>query len=179
MYSSFEPLPTVGTFTTNVLSSDTQRRCTADFIVLDCNGSLLGKETTDFLRLLHVGPNACAKVGLNNMFCDVIDKFPLLFNGVGLSKNYELNLHIDTTVKPIAQPARKLPFQLRDKVERKLLELVEAYIIEEGPTGWISPLVVIPKSDGDVRLCIDMRRANEAIIRERYSIPRLRICSMT
>ena len=105
------------------------------------------------------------------MCCDVIDKFPLLFNGVSLLKNYELNLHIDTTVKPIAQPVRKIPFQL---VERQLQELIEANISEEvpeGPTGWISLLLVIAKSDGDVRLCIDMRRANEAIIRERHPIP--------
>ena len=35
----------------------------------------------------------------------------------------------------------------------------------------MSPLVVVPKSDGDVRVCVDIRRANEAIIRERHPIP--------
>ena len=43
----------------------------------------------------------------------------------------------------------------------------------EGPSGWISPLVVVLKSDGDVRVCVDMRRANEVIIRERRPIPRV------
>ena len=32
-------------------------------------------------------------------------------------------------------------------------------------------MVVVPKVNGDIRLCIDMRRANETIIRERYAIP--------
>ena len=46
-------------------------------------------------------------------------------------------------------------------------------IIEDvkGPTPWISPLVVVPKPNGNVRLCVDMRRANEAILRERHSNP--------
>ena len=29
----------------------------------------------------------------------------------------------------------------------------------------------MPKSDGDVWVCIDMRRSNEAIVRERNPIP--------
>ena len=59
-------------------------------------------------------------------------------------------------------------------VDKKLDELLELDIIEgvpEGPTGWISPLVVVPKSDGDVRVCVGMHRANEAIIRECHLIP--------
>ena len=32
-------------------------------------------------------------------------------------------------------------------------------------------MVVFPKGDGDIRVCVDIRRANEAIIRERHSIP--------
>ena len=38
-------------------------------------------------------------------------------------------------------------------MERKLDESLESGIIEEGPegpTGWVSPLVVVPKPDGDV-----------------------------
>lgn len=42
---------------------------------------------------------------------------------------------------------------------------------EEGPTTWASPVVVAPKPSGEIRLCVDMRRANEAIIRERLPIP--------
>ena len=69
---------------------------------------------------------------------------------------------------------RRVPFGLWDKVEKKLDELLDLDIIEEvpeGPSGWVSPLVVVPKSDGDVRVCVDMRRANEAIIRETHPIP--------
>ena len=78
------------------------------------------------------------------------------------------------SVRPVAQPVRRIPFGLLEKVDKKLDELLEADIIEEvpeGPSGWISPLVVAPKGDGDVRVCVDMRRANEAIVRERHPIP--------
>ena len=41
----------------------------------------------------------------------------------------------------------------------------------EGPTQWVSPVVVVPKPSGDIRLCVDMRKTNEAIVRERHPIP--------
>ena len=81
-----------------------------------------------------------------------------------------MKLNIDNSVKPVAQPVRRVPFGVRDKVERKL----ESGIMEEvpeGPTGWVSPLGVIPKADGDIRICVDMRCANKAIVRERQPIP--------
>ena len=43
--------------------------------------------------------------------------------------------------------------------------------MSDNPTEWVSPLVVVPKTDGDVRICVDMRRANSAIERERHPIP--------
>ena len=62
---------------------------------------------------------------------------------------------------------------MRQKVTTALEKLEQQGIIEEveGPTPWISPLVVIPKKDGDIRLCVDMRMANRAIIRERHPTP--------
>ena len=68
---------------------------------------------------------------------------------------------------------RPPPFGLREKIEQKLEELVNHDIIEpvEGPTPWVNPVVIIPKPSGDIRLCVDMRRANQAIVRERHPIP--------
>ena len=58
-------------------------------------------------------------------------------------------------------------------MEEKIQELINLDVIEPatGPTPWVNPVVVVPKSEGDIRLCIDMRRANEAILREIHPIP--------
>lgn len=34
-------------------------------------------------------------------------------------------------------------------------------------------MVIVPKSDGDVRICIDMSQANKAIVRENHPLPTL------
>ena len=43
----------------------------------------------------------------------------------------------------------------------------------EGPTPWVSNLVVAskPNNPKDIRLCVDMRKANQAIKRERHVTP--------
>ena len=71
------------------------------------------------------------------------------------------------------QPIRHIPYHLREKLDRKLNELVDLDIIEpvDGPSQWISPVVVIPKKNEDIRLFVDMRRTNQAVTRERYPIP--------
>ena len=82
--------------------------------------------------------------------------------------------NVATSVKLVAQPVRRIPFGVREKVEKKVDELLACGIIEEvpeGPASWVSPLVVVPKPDSVVRICVDMRSANQAIIRERQPIP--------
>lgn len=73
----------------------------------------------------------------------------------------------------VAQKPRRLPFTLRDKVTNKVNDVIESVIVErvEGLTSWVNPIVVAPKTSGDIRLCMNMRRANEAIIRERVPMP--------
>ncbi|PFX27132.1 Uncharacterized protein K02A2.6 [Stylophora pistillata] len=172
-YGSTKPLSTLGTFTADIMSIDTSVTCKADFVVINGDGrSLLCRETTVKLGLLRPGPSHA--VNVVNTEADIKEKYKELFSGVGLLRDYELKLNIDDSVKPVAQRVRRIPFGVREKVERKLDELLENGIIEEvpeGPTGWVSPLVVIPKADGDIRICVDMRCANQAIVRERQPIP--------
>ena len=59
-------------------------------------------------------------------------------------------------------------------MENKLEEFKRLDLIEDvgsEPTKWVSPMAVVPKPDGDIRVYIDMRLANRAIQRERYHIP--------
>lgn len=86
-----------------------------------------------------------------------------------------MHLHVDPSIAPVAQKPRRVPFHLRKKVGDELQALLAAEIVEpvEGPTPWVSPTVVVPKSadPSKVRRRVDMRRANVAIHRERHPTP--------
>ena len=78
-----------------------------------------------------------------------------------------VKLHIDPDVQPKQQPHRRIPFHVRQDVEKELerLDVIEKVT---GPTPLVSPIVVVRKSSGQVRLCVDMREANKAVKREKH-----------
>ncbi|XP_037577013.1 uncharacterized protein K02A2.6-like [Dermacentor silvarum] len=101
--------------------------------------------------------------------------YPDLFKGVGCLKDFQVHLHVDPLVQPVAQPHRRIPFSMREPLEEELERLQSLGIIEktEGPTPWVSPIVSVPKPHDleHIRMCVDMRCANQAIQRERHVTP--------
>ena len=99
-------------------------------------------------------------------------KFSKFFECLGKLKGYQLKLHQDDSVPPVAQPLRRIPFSRRQKVTPKLKQLEQLDVYDpNGPTSWINPLAAVEKPNGDIRICLDMRHANQAILREKHSVP--------
>lgn len=51
------------------------------------------------------------------------------------------------------------------------MEELDVIAKSNSPTSWINPLVVVEKPNGDIRICLDMRQANRAILREKRPVP--------
>ena len=148
-----------------------------EFVVVESEGhAYLGRDTAIALGVLQLGPRIISlqlSTDGEDREPSILDKFPGCCEGIGKLKDFQLKIPVDAEVQPVAQPIRRDPYHLRDKLTNKLKELVELDIIEKvsGPSSWVSPVVVVPKLMGDIRLCVDMRQANKAVKRERYPIP--------
>ena len=106
-YSSTEPLPTLGTFTADVMLNGNSNGCRADFVVVKGDGcTLLGRETVEVLNLLHTGPFQANNVGSGGLESCIREKYKAMFTGVSLLKGYELKLHIDESVKTTGATVR-------------------------------------------------------------------------
>lgn len=89
-------------------------------------------------------------------------------------KGVMVEIPINKDVKPVVQPYRRVAVPLENRVNEKVDSLCRQGIIErvDGPSKWVSPLVVTPQGEDDVRLCVDMRRPNMAVERENHPLPR-------
>ena len=172
-YGSKTPLPLLGTLTASVKYSNAST--SAQLIVVKRkNGNLLSYHTAQKLGLIAVSISTATVAERNKDDPELLkEEFKSLFGGIGKVPNKEVKLHIDPDVTPRQQPHRRIPFHVREDVEKELERLEKLDIIEkvEGPTPWISPIVVVPNKSGEVRICVDMREANKAVKREKHLMP--------
>ena len=100
-------------------------------------------------------------------------KNPRLFKGLRcLEGEYEIK--IDPAVQPFnLTTPRRIPIPQLPKVNKEIHRMEELGVIEQidEPTQWFSPMVVVPKSNGEVRICDDFIKLNKAIQRENHRIP--------
>ena len=59
----------------------------------------------------------------------------------------------------------------KTKRELKRMEALGVISKVKQPTDWCAPMVVVPKSQDDVRICVDLTKLNESVLRERYEMP--------
>ena len=114
------------------------------------------------LSILTFGPKVNS---INSSLTDdlILKKYSQCFEWFGKLKDFQLKIAIDKDVEPVVHKVRHVPFKLREKLSNKLDELEKLDIIEKvnEPREW--SVVIVPKPNGDIRLCVDMRQANQAV----------------
>ena len=68
-------------------------------------------------------------------------------------------------------PSRRIPLHLQNKVDEMIDKLLENEIIELSDSPFNSPLVIVPKKDGSILLCVEFRELNKQTLKEKDHIP--------
>ncbi len=58
-------------------------------------------------------------------------------------------------------------------VQDELKAMLELGVIEESHSDWASPIVLVPKTDGSIRFCVDYRNVNAVSKFNAYPMPRV------
>ena len=171
-FNSSTPLDLAGSFQARVSYNGTTKILLIFVVNSENTGCLLSKDALEDLGIISFNLPS-ERCNLASGAKNILDQFPEVTSGIGCLKDTKLKLHINPSVKPVVQPTRRVPFHQRAKVEEKIKKLENLGLIERvsKETSWLSPIHIVPKKHGDIRMVVDMRRANEAICRVRRPIP--------
>ena len=93
---------------------------------------------------------------------------------VGTYQAEEIKIQL-TDDTPVFVRPRRIAYSLRDYVDSTITDMEKKGIIEKSQgSGWNSPIHLVRKKNGKLRMTIDFREVNKRIQNNRYPIPRCR-----
>lgn len=150
-------------------------------IIKNGNSTIVGR---DFLQVFGIGLSGINSVKFSEINCDnhivfrdsLKKKYAHVFSETsGRLKNYEANIEVNSDFRPKFVKPRPLPFSLREKVEIELQRMLQEDIIEKVEiSDMASPIVVVTKKDGSIRICTDFKTTlNPMLAKLKYPLPRI------
>ncbi|CAC5373014.1 unnamed protein product [Mytilus coruscus] len=105
-----------------------------------------------------LGAATCSEVGLIKRVYTLEAKYSDLFTGLGCLPGIH-KIHVDDSSTPVVHPPRKVPVSLKSRIKTELDRMLKLGVIvrHKEPTAWVDSMVTVVKSNGDVRICIDLK----------------------
>ncbi|XP_048849544.1 uncharacterized protein LOC125719208 [Brienomyrus brachyistius] len=135
-------------------------------VVPGCNGDLSVLETLD------LGGNEEQKVQLKALLARYIDIFAVEDEDLGYTDRVRHEIHL-TDDDPVTQPYRRIPPTQYGEVKEHISKLLSKGVIQESSSAYASPIVLVRKADGSLRLCVDYRRLNQKTKKDAFPLPRI------
>ncbi|GBN87132.1 Retrovirus-related Pol polyprotein from transposon 412 [Araneus ventricosus] len=71
----------------------------------------------------------------------------------------------------VCQSPRRLASTEREEVNKQIGEWLKEGIIRPSSSGYASPIVLVEKKDGTSRMCIDYRKLNQKLVKDKFPLP--------
>ena len=142
-------LDVVGKMKIDIVTAWGQKVHSTVYVMKGARNNLIGKPEVRKLSLVKT---------VRLVIDEVRSKHPKLFGKLGVLPDvFKINLKDDAVPLCLCVP-RRVPIGLREATKSELERMEKLGVIEkvEYPTTWCSGMVVAPKSNGKVRLCVDL-----------------------
>jgi len=140
------------------------------YVVQGLRNPLLGRPAIQALKLVSVVESV---EQIDQVPEDIKAQYPELFSGLGkMGSEYTIKLKEDAKPYSINTP-RRIPIPLLKRTKAELKRMKGLGVITEvtEPTEWAAGMVVVPKANGSVRICVDLTQLNQSVCRERHQMP--------
>ncbi len=114
--------------------------------------------------------------GLKNLVQEYQNVFqPVLSNNAARVEPYDFSVKLEVWERPENQlPPRKMDRTKDMEMKRQVDLMLENGILEESRSSYYSHALMVPKSDGQWRFCVDFKNLNKATEKEGWPIPNIK-----
>lgn len=90
----------------------------------------------------------------------------------GLGKTPLLKHHIDVgNSRPLKQRHYPVSPAIEQQMFKEVDRMISLGVVEESNSAWSSPVAIVKKPNGQVRLCLDARQVNAVTVKDAYPTP--------
>jgi hypothetical protein len=106
---------------------------------------------------------------------DFPDVFPEELLGMPPDMEVELVIDLLPGTAPISKRPYRMSIEELKELKKQLIELQEAGYIRSNSSPCGAPVLFVQKKDGSQGMCVDYRTLNDVTVKNKYSLPALRI----
>jgi hypothetical protein len=132
--------------------------------------------TEDKPKFAHIGDYWSEETieKIVDLLHDYQDLFPMTFSEMKgiVGELGEMKIPLKPDAKPVKQRPYRMNPKYKQKVKVEIDIMLEAGIIEPiEESKWIIPMVVQDKKTGGIRICVDLRKLNDACLHDPFPMP--------
>ena len=147
------------------------------FVVEGSGPNWMGRNRLHYVQLEWQSLGISAVTENSTVLHDMLMKYKEIFQeGLGTMRDFTAKLTLKNDAKPTFCRPRSFAFALKEPNERELKRLEAIGVLQTVIySEWATPLVPVPKADGNVRLCGDYKvTVNPVLNGDRYPLPKPR-----
>ena len=173
--SAIEPELESSNLSEFMMDSETEQKITAEvFTRPKCQPINLGTEDNPKMIQIYAGITGETKETWTDFFLKHKSAFAWSYKDLkGIPADVcEHRIILEDKVTPVRQRQHRLNPKYSLMVKEELDKLLEVGFIYPVPySEWVSPIVMVPKKNGKVRICQDFRKLNAATRKDYFPLP--------
>ena len=111
------------------------------------------------------------KTEIKDLFHKYINVIAIKTDDLGKSKLFPHKIELIPGSSPIKLKSYRLSKSQTKALKSILINLIKNKLIIPSGSSWAFPVVLVPKKNGDWRMCVDFRALNNITIKDSYSLP--------
>nr|AAA50456.1 gag, pol and env protein precursor [Caenorhabditis elegans] len=146
-------------------------------IETDTNSCEVVKTAETYERFTTICEHLKRENGDDRKIWDVIEQFQDVFaisdDELGRNSGTECVIELKEGAEPIRQKPRPIPLALKPEIRKMIQKMLNQKVIRESKSPWSSPVVLVKKKDGSIRMCIDYRKVNKVVKNNAHPLPNI------